>query len=42
MLRVKEGVFETSLCRPPIENFDKFQVQEASLLIENIIHLQSN
>ena len=41
MLRVKEGIFQTSLCRPPIDNFDKYQVDEANLHIENILHFQN-
>jgi len=41
MLRVKEGVFQTSLCRPPINNFDKYQVEEANSHIENILHFQN-
>ena len=41
MLRVKEGIFQTSLCRSPINNFDKYQVEEANLHIENILHFQN-
>ena len=41
MLRVKEGIFHTSLCRHPINNFDKYQVDEANLHIENILHFQN-
>ena len=41
MLRVKEGIFRTSLCRSPINNFDKYQVEEANLHIENILHFQN-
>ena len=41
MLRVKEGIFQTSLCRSPINNFDKYQVEEANSHIENILHFQN-
>jgi len=41
MLRVKEGIFQTSLCRFPINNFDKYQVEEANSHIENILHFQN-
>ena len=41
MLRVKEGIFETSLCRSPIKDFDNFQIEEANLHIENILNLQN-
>ena len=41
MLRVKEGIFRTSLCRSPINNFDKYQVEEANSHIENILHFQN-
>ena len=41
MLRVKEGIFRTSLCRSPINNFDKYQVEEANSHIENISHFQN-
>ena len=41
MLRVKEGIFHTSLCRSPINNFDKYQVEEANSHIENILHFQN-
>ena len=41
MLRVKEGIFETSFCRSPIKDFDSFQLEEANLHIENILNLQN-
>ena len=42
MLRVKEGIFKTSICRGSINNFDKYQLKEAKVLIEKIISLQRN
>ena len=41
MLRVKEGIFQSSLCRFPINNFDKYQVEEANSHIENILNFQN-
>ena len=42
MLRVKEGIFTTSICREPIKNFDPFQSEEASLHISKVLGLQNN
>ena len=42
MLRVKEGIFKTSVCRGSIDNFDKYQLKEAKVLIDKIISLQRN
>ena len=42
MLRVKEKIFETSICRFPVKDFDKFQNREANFHIEKIINLQKN
>ena len=42
MLRVKEGIFETSLCRSPVKSFDSFQQEEANLLLRQISILQDN
>ena len=42
MLRVKEGIFSTSICRKPIKNFDQFQLEEASLHINKILDLQNS
>ena len=42
MLRVKEGIFSTSICRKPIKNFDQFQLEEASLHISKILDLQNS
>jgi dihydrodipicolinate synthase/N-acetylneuraminate lyase len=41
MLRVKEGIFETSFCRSPIKDFDNFQLEEANLHVEKILNLQN-
>ena len=40
MLRVKEGIFKTSACRPPIKNFDSFQHKEAFMHINQVETLQ--
>ena len=42
MLRVKEGIFSTSICRKPIKNFDQFQLEEASLHISKVLNLQNS
>ena len=42
MLRVKEGIFSTNICREPIKNFDPFQLEEASLHISKVLGLQNN
>ena len=42
MLRVKEGIFETSMCRPPIKTFDSFQQEEANLLLKQVSILQDS
>ena len=42
MLRVKEGIFKTDLCRPPISKFDVYQLEEANNHIEKVIGLQNN
>jgi 4-hydroxy-tetrahydrodipicolinate synthase len=42
MLRVKEGIFKTDLCRPPISKFDVYQLEEANNHIEKLIGLQNN
>ena len=42
MLRLKENFFTTSLCRPPIANFDVFQLEEANNHLEKIISLQNS
>ena len=41
MLRVRENLFNTSLCRDGIKEFDEFQMQEANLLIDQIIKIQN-
>ena len=41
LLRKREGIFETSICRPPIGDFDKYQNEEAQFHIEKIIKLQN-
>ena len=41
LLRVKEGIFQTNICRGDIENLDKFQIEEARLNIKKIILLQN-
>ena len=42
MLRVKEGIFKTDLCRPPITKFDIYQLEEANNHIEKVIGFQNN
>ena len=42
MLRVKEGIFKTTFCRSPINHFDDYQLEEASLHIEQVLNLQSD
>ena len=42
MLRVKEGIFETSMCRSPINTFDSFQQEEANLLLKQVSILQDS
>ena len=42
MLRVEEGIFSKSICRKPIKNFDKFQLEEASLHIKKVLKLQNH
>jgi len=42
MLRVKEGIFETSMCRLPIKTFDSFQQEEANLLLTQVSILQDS
>ena len=41
MLRVEEGIFNTSICREPIKNFDQFQLDEANLHISKVLELQN-
>ena len=41
LLRVKEGIFQTNICRGDIANLDKFQIEEARLNINKIILLQN-
>ena len=40
LLRVKEGIFQTNMCRGNIPNLDKFQIEEAMLHIDKIISFQ--
>ena len=40
MLRVKEGIFDTNVCRGEIFDFDDYQLQEANILLERIISIQ--
>ncbi len=42
MLRVKEGIFKTNICRGEIEDFDKYQLKEVNILIDKIISLQED
>ena len=42
MLRVKERIFETSMCRLPIKTFDSFQQEEANLLLKQVSILQDS
>jgi 4-hydroxy-tetrahydrodipicolinate synthase len=42
MLRVREEIFTTGLCRSPISEFDIYQLEEANIHIEKVISLQNN
>ena len=42
MLRVREEIFTTELCRSPISEFDTYQLEEANFHIEKVISLQNN
>ena len=42
MLRVREKIFITDLCRSPISEFDIYQSEEANIHIEKVISLQNN
>ena len=42
MLRVKEGIFETSMCRSTVKTFDSFQQEEANLLLKQVLILQDS
>lgn len=42
MLRVEEGIFETSMCRLPIKSFDIFQQKEAYLNLNKASILQNS
>ena len=42
ILRVKEEIFNTNICREPIKNFDQFQTQEANLHIRKVLDLQNS
>ena len=42
MLRVREEIFITDLCRLPISEFDIYQLEEADIHIEKVISLQNN
>ena len=42
MLRVREEIFKTELCRSPISEFDIYQLEEANVHIEKVISLQNN
>ena len=42
MLRVREEIFTTDLCRSPISEFDIYQLEEANIHIEKVISLQNN
>jgi len=42
MLRVREEIFTTDLCRSPISEFDIYQLEEADIHIEKVISLQNN
>ena len=42
MLRVKEGIFETSACRLPIRSFDTFHQEEASIHINQTLNIQDS
>ena len=40
-LRVREGIFASDYCRPPIATLDNYQTREAERWIERILHLQN-
>ena len=40
MLRVKEGIFDTNVCRGEISDFDEYQLKETNILLEKIISIQ--
>ena len=40
MLRVKEGIFDTNVCRGEISDFDEYQLKEVNILLERIITIQ--
>lgn len=42
MLRVREEIFTTELCRSPISEFDIYQLEEANIHIEKVTSLQNN
>ena len=42
MLRVREEIFTTELCRSPISEFDIYQLEEANTHIAKVISLQNN
>ena len=42
MLRVREKIFVTDLCRSPISEFDIYQLEEADIHIEKVISLQND
>ena len=42
MLRVREEIFTTELCRSPISEFDIYQLEEANIHIDKVISLQNN
>ena len=42
MLRVREEIFTTELCRALISEFDIYQLEEANIHIEKVISLQNN
>ena len=42
MLRVREEIFITDLCRLPISEFDIYQLEEADIHLEKVISLQNN
>ena len=42
ILRVKEQIFTTDLCRSPISEFDIYQLEETDIHIEKVISLQKN
>ena len=42
ILRVREQIFTTDLCRLPISEFDIYQSEEANIHIEKVISLQNN